>query len=93
MVSNLGTFCVHVDAHACKAWLVDACCLSVVCQSCRFHLCMYDGFLVQWSAICVHFVGMWMHNMLAKLGWWIVVACLWLVQTGALICVSMNDLG
>ena len=38
----------------------------------------------------VNYACMWMH-MFAKLGWWIVVACRWLVHAGFLMCVSMID--
>ena len=55
--------------------------MSVACQNLLLHLCIYDGFGLRWFVICVHFVWMWMH-MLATLGWWIVVACLWFVNAG-----------
>ena len=80
-MNNLYTSCGHEDAHAGKAWLVDCCCLSAVCQSWLFHFCIFDRFRLNIRAICVHVVGMWKH-MLAKLCWWIVVACRWFVKCG-----------
>ena len=38
LVCTVCTCCAHADAHACTAWSVDCCCLSVVCHSWRFHL-------------------------------------------------------
>ena len=52
MVSTLGTFCGHVDAYVCKAWLVECCCLSVVCQRWLFHLCIFDRFGLNMYAMC-----------------------------------------
>ena len=84
IVCNVCTCCGHVDAHACKALFVDCCCLSVVCQRWRFLFGIYDRLVTKWLALWVHSVGMLMH-MFAKLGWWTVVACLWLVNACFLI--------
>ena len=47
-------------------------------------MCIVDRFGLKSYAFCVHVVGVWMH-MLAKLCWWIVVACLWFVKAGGFI--------
>ena len=88
LVCNLFTCCGHVDAHACKTWLVGGCCLSVVCQKMLFfHLCMFDRCVLNACAICLHVVGMWVH-MLAQLCLLIVAACLWFVNACSSICAS-----
>ena len=92
MVCTLCTLCCHVDAYVCNAWFVDCCCLCVACQSWLSHLCIDDSFGLNLCAICIQFVGMWMH-MLAKLGWWIVVACLWFVNACFFICVYFVEFG
>ena len=89
-VCKLCTCCWRCDAHVCKALFVGCYCLSVVCQIWRLHCGIYERCVLTCLALCVHSVGMWMHKF-AKLGWWIVVACLWLVKAGFLMYVYMVD--
>ena len=50
---SLCTFCGHDRAHACNAWLVDCCCLSVVLSKLVFfHLSTFDRFGLGLHAIC-----------------------------------------
>ena len=55
-----------------------------------FSLCIYHRSGLKWFAMCVHAIGMWM-QMLAKLCFWFVVACLWF-DTGGFIVASMIGL-
>ena len=91
IVSMFCTIGGHVDAHACKAWLVDCCCLSLACQSLRFDSFTCDTVGLERFAIFVHLVGMWVH-LIATLGWRIVVACRKLVNACGFICASLMDL-
>ena len=91
MVSTPCTFCGHVGAYVCKAWLVDCCCLSVAGQSLLSHLCVYDRFGLELHAICVHFVCVDAH---ACKAWLVDCCCLSVVcQSCFFICVSMIDFG
>ena len=53
-IVSLCTLCGHVDAYVGNVWLLDCCCLSEVCKSLLFHLCVFDIFLLK----CVHVVYM-----------------------------------
>ena len=79
-LAHLGTFCRHVCVRMFATlglWIVVACLWLV--KACFLMCVSMIDFGMNWCAMCVRVVCMWM-RMFATLGSWNVVACLWFVK-------------